>query len=103
MSPVVHWKRLVRYIAEDGIVRLGEPKVGTDSFDILKLAREGNLTVEILQGSSVLSAKPTGGEEKVESLLAPLAVKEVPFVRCIGLNYKTHSKTCPSNRKCILH
>ncbi|KAK3704867.1 hypothetical protein LTR37_013558 [Vermiconidia calcicola] len=103
MSPVVHWKRLVRYIAEDGIVRLGEPKVGTDSFDILKLAREGNLTVEILEGSSVLSAKPTGGEEKVESLLAPLAVKEVPFVRCIGLNYKTHIletgrplPTCPT-------
>lgn len=92
MTALVKWARLVRYVADDGQVRLGEPQVPDGSSDVLELAKEGNLNVDVLEGFSVLSARPTGRHEKVKQLIAPLAVENVPFIRCIGLNYKTHSK-----------
>ena len=92
MASMLSWKRLVRYIAHDQQVRFGEPRLPDGSSDILSLAREGNLVVEVLEGNSVLYAKSTGREESVKELLSPLAAEDVPFIRCIGLNYKTHSK-----------
>ena len=91
MTPTVPWSRLVRYVADDGKIKLGEPQVSDTTSDILKLASEDDLTVEILEGTNVLLAHPTGRHEKVKQLLAPVPVESVPFIRCIGLNYTTHS------------
>lgn len=92
MASSVEWKRLVRYVADDGVVRLGEPQLSEENSDVLGLVQHDSLVVEVLEGSSVLSARPTGRKEGVKQLLAPLAVEDVPYIRCIGLNYKTHSE-----------
>lgn len=91
MAPITQWDRLVRYVsAKDGKVRYGEPIVDANA-DIDKLAGDGSLKVKILEGSSPLTAAPTGEEDEIKELLGPLTNKDVPIVRCTGLNYKAHS------------
>jgi hypothetical protein len=93
MPAIVHWDRFVRYVSADGQVRFGEPKIeNTATDDIIELAEAGKLTVEVLQGDGPLTSKRTGKEDRVAKLLRPLTPKDVPYIRCIGLNYKTHSK-----------
>lgn len=73
-------------------VRFGEPILEDAQIDqVAQLAETGKLKVEILQGSSPLDATPTGQIEEVGKLLGPLTSKDVPIIRCIGLNYKSHS------------
>lgn len=90
---LVEWDRLVRYIPRDrpDQVRYGQPILGDDE-DIASLATHGNLQVEVLSGDGFLEAKLTGQTERVGKLLGPLTPNDVPIIRCIGLNYKTHSK-----------
>ena len=90
MQPTVSWKRLVRFRNRDGTIRLGEPQVASGD-DLLALALDGKLEVDVLLCLDPLAATPTGQKEAVKELLAPLVPLDVPFVRCIGLNYKTHS------------
>ncbi|KJX96549.1 fumarylacetoacetate hydrolase domain-containing protein 2 [Zymoseptoria brevis] len=101
MSPV-QWSRLVRYIDTNGNTGYGEPQVSAGS-DILQLAQDGKLQVKVLKGDSALTATPTEEVQTVKALLSPLTPQEVPIVRCIGLNYKTHIletgrplPTCPT-------
>lgn len=93
MSRCVAWNRLVRYQPVDSSdVRLGEPVLENDQTDQLaQLAETGKLKVEIMQGSSPLDATPTAQIEEVGKLLGPLTPKDVSIIRCIGLNYNTHS------------
>lgn len=92
-SDIVAWKRLVRYISSsDGSVKYGEPILEDANADIAALAQQGKLKVHVLEGSNPLEAKPTSQEDHVKSLLGPLRVEDVPIIRCIGLNYKTHIK-----------
>lgn len=89
--PVTAWNRLIRYVsAQDGEVHYGEPIV-SDTDDIDDLAQKGELKVKVLEGPSAVLAKPNGKEDQVKTLLGPLTPAEVPIVRCIGINYKTHS------------
>jgi hypothetical protein len=93
MAAVVQWNNLVRYVSADGNVRFGEPKIeDTATDDIFELAQAGKLTVEILDGEDPLTAQRTRKEDRVAKLLGPLTPNDVPYIRCIGLNYKTHSK-----------
>jgi hypothetical protein len=92
-SPLVQWVRLVRYVStKDGQTRYGEPIV-EDSDDIDYLAATGALRVRVLQGTSAIAAVRSGDEDQVERLLGPLTPAEVPIVRCVGLNYKSHSES----------
>lgn len=89
----VKWTRLVRYRSDDGLVKYGEPLL--DDFkdaDIATLARDGQLSVRICEGATALDVVPTANVETVQQLLGPLHPAEVPIIRCIGLNYKTHSQ-----------
>jgi hypothetical protein len=98
-SPLTAWKRLVRYVsAQDGNIKYGEPIVPSDDKnpDIDALAQQGGLKVKVLAGDNPLLAKLTGEEDEVKQLLGPLTPKDVPIVRCVGLNYRTHSKSIPS-------
>jgi hypothetical protein len=96
MAPITAWKRLVRYVsAKDGSIKYGEPIVSEDKPDIDALAQKGGLRVKVLEGESPLLAKPTGEEDEVKQLLGPLTPKDVPIVRCVGLNYRTHSESKP--------
>lgn len=95
-ASIVSWDRLVRYLPEGetkGPARYGEPILSAGNEDVGDLARRGTLQVKVLEGSSPLDAKDTGRVEKVRKLLGPLAAEDVSIIRCIGLNYKTHSKT----------
>lgn len=96
MAAVTAWDRLIRYVsAKDGKIRFGEPIVTDAKPDIDALAQSGSLKVKVLDGPSFVEAKQTGEEDEVKQLLGPLTPKDVPIVRCIGLNYKTHSKKPP--------
>ena len=87
------WSRLVRYEAEDGAIKYGEPVVEDDEHaDVGQLAQKGQLKVKVCEGSDPLSARPTEHVERVKRLLGPLEPKDVPTIRCIGLNYKSHSE-----------
>jgi hypothetical protein len=93
-APLTAWKRLIRYVSTDGSIKYGEPIVPSDEKnpDIDALAQQGGLKVKVLAGDNPLLAKPTGEEDEVKQLLGPLTPKDVPIVRCVGLNYRTHSK-----------
>lgn len=93
MAPA--WTRLIRYIsAQDGVTRLGDPIVPSDQKhpDIDALALAGGLKVKVLQSGTnhPVHATPTDQEDVVKTLLGPLTPQDVPIVRCVGLNYKTH-------------
>lgn len=93
MAPA--WTRLIRYIsAQDGATRLGDPIVPSDQKhpDIDALALAGGLKVKVLQTGTnhPVHATPTDQEDVVKTLLGPLTPQDVPIVRCVGLNYKTH-------------
>ena len=93
MAPLTSWDRLVRYVSEkDGKIRYGEPIVSDSKPDIDQLAQDGKLEVKVLEGPSPLEAMPTGEQDKVKQLLGPLTAKDVPIIRGVGLNYKTHSE-----------
>lgn len=93
MAPLTSWDRFVRYISDkDGKVRYGEPIVSDSKPDIDQLAQDGKLEVKVLEGPNPLEAQPTGEHDKVKQLLGPLTAKDVPIIRGVGLNYKTHSK-----------
>lgn len=89
---VTSWDRLIRYVsAKDGEVKYGEPIVNDSKPDIDALAQKGGLKVNVLEGPTPVEAKQTGEEDEVKELLGPLTPRDVPIIRCIGLNYKTHS------------
>ncbi|KAG4437101.1 hypothetical protein IFR05_007399, partial [Cadophora sp. M221] len=106
MTRLVQWDRLIRYTAEDGVNdRFGEPILPeSGDEDIAALASKGQLQVKICEGSDgPLSMRPTPRIDTVKTLLGPLKPKDVPIIRCIGLNYKTHIletgrplPTCPT-------
>ncbi|KAN0116947.1 hypothetical protein V8E51_002924 [Hyaloscypha variabilis] len=59
--------------------------------------------VRVCKGDNPFSATPTETIATVELLLGPLRPLDVPIIRCIGLNYKTHIletgrplPTCPT-------
>ncbi|KAF5234490.1 hypothetical protein FAUST_7578 [Fusarium austroamericanum] len=90
---VVPWTRLVRYLASGDddvtVARYGDLIVEHDA-DIAALAIRGELKVKVLEGSNPFDVKDTGKVETVGKLLGPLTTDDVPIIRCIGLNYKTH-------------
>ena len=93
MASLTSWDRLVRYIsAKDGKIRYGEPIVSDAKPDIDQLAQDGKLEVKILEGPTPLQATATGEQDQVKQLLSPLTSKDVPIIRCSGLNYSSHSR-----------
>jgi 2-keto-4-pentenoate hydratase/2-oxohepta-3-ene-1,7-dioic acid hydratase in catechol pathway len=103
-SKLVAWDRLVRYVsASDGTVKYGQPILESADVDVAALAKEGKLEVHVAEGDNPLAARPGSQKDQVKSLLGPFRVEDVPIIRCIGLNYKTHIKetgrplpTCPT-------
>lgn len=103
-SELIAWDRLVRYVsASDGTVKYGQPILDSPDVDVAALAEEGKLEVLVAEGENPLAALPGSQKDQVKSLLGPFRVEDVPIIRCIGLNYKTHIKetgrplpTCPT-------
>ncbi len=101
MAPIkVAWDRLVRYVsAEDNQIRYGEPIVPPSEIEnIAQLAKDGKLQVKVLEGTNPISVERTDRVDTAKTLLGPIEPKNTPIMRCIGLNYKSHSK----NTQCKL-
>lgn len=99
MAPIkVAWDRLVRYVsAEDGQTRYGEPVVsGNDVERVAELAKEGTLKVTVLEGTEPITCTRTDKTDTVKVLLGPIQPHNTPIMRCVGLNYKSHSKHIPA-------
>lgn len=83
----------MRYVsAKDGKIRYGEPIVSDSKPDIDQLALDGKLEVKVLEGPNPIEAQATGEQDTVKQLLGPLTPKDVPMIRGVGLNYKSHSQ-----------
>ena len=90
------WSRLVRIIDEDQQIRYGEPILSTNELDIGELALRGDLKVKVIKVGRHGPLSPdnvvTPTIKSVHRLLSPLTIDDVPEVKCIGLNYRTHSQ-----------
>jgi len=56
MAPIVAWKRLVRYISQDGNEKFGEPIVASDEEDITTTFDAGTLEVYVCEGNDPITA-----------------------------------------------
>ena len=86
------WTRLIRFVSESGQELYGEPLLKDDEAADIGVANAPTLKARIFRGANPLSLVETDQVETVAQLLGPLRVKDVPLIRCIGLNYKTHSE-----------
>jgi hypothetical protein len=91
----VAWDTLIRFEATDGRVLRGEPILPSPEFDIGTTTSETNLKAKVIAGADLYDTtgvtKVTDEIVTVKKLLGPLAREDVPILRCIGLNYATHS------------
>jgi hypothetical protein len=91
MAPV--WTRLIRFVAADGKTYNGEPIVAAAEVTVDKLLENGTLEAKVITGDVFSSeAAVTDQVVKVTQLLAPLTKEQIPIIKCVGLNYKAHSK-----------
>lgn len=91
MSPV--WNRLIRFVAADSKVYFGEPIMTDAQVTVDKLFENGTLEAKVITGD-VFSPEAVVSDqvEKVTKILSPLSREQIPIIKCIGLNYKAHSK-----------
>ena len=87
------WNRLIRFVATDGRTLYGEPIMPEGDFDLGTTTETTGLKAKVIQGDDLFSsARVTDEVVTVKRLLGPLAQKDVPVLRCIGLNYASHSE-----------
>lgn len=93
------WSYLTRVSDESGTVNYADLLLpsGAKIDELDALLKQGHLQAKLLQGSSIFDLQPTDTVVNVKQVLGPLRWEEVPLVRCIGLNYKTHSKCAGHN------
>lgn len=92
----VSWSRLIRFVATDGRTLRGEPILPSPDFDLGQTTEATGLKAKVIQGEDIYdttgATKVTDEVVTVKTLLGPLAQSDVPILRCIGLNYATHSQ-----------
>ncbi|CAK7238452.1 hypothetical protein SEUCBS140593_010702 [Sporothrix eucalyptigena] len=86
------WKRLIRFVDDNGVEQFGDPCI--DSADELYEQLEaGTLHAVAYSGSTSPTGPLVAGERThVKSLSDLLRPTDVPIIRCIGLNYMKHIK-----------
>jgi hypothetical protein len=85
------WKRLIRFETTSGEVCFGDACVSSAEQLVASL-QDGKLRAKRLRGHSPFHLEGSDEEVGVKSLLGVLTPDDVPIVKCIGLNYKAHSK-----------
>ena len=80
------WQRLIRFRDIEGQVHYGEPLIN-DAEDLTKK----DLQASILIGPDVFSLQSSGSKAAIAEILGPLTPADVPIIKCVGLNYATHS------------
>ncbi|RCK66978.1 Fumarylacetoacetate hydrolase domain-containing protein 2 [Candida viswanathii] len=86
------WKRLIRFVAQDGKIYRGEPILTGSDYDVGRKFLDGEqIQARVIQGDNIFEdAVVTDQVLDVKKLLGPLAQSDVPIVKCIGLNYSKH-------------
>lgn len=84
------WKRFIKFIDDKDQVRLGDPLVESAE-ELLEALKNGSLKADELIGQDFTTATATGKIVNVKKLIGPLTPKDVPIIRCVGLNYARHS------------
>lgn len=91
----VAWKRLIRFVSTDDLVMLGEPILPHPAFDLGNTTADTRLEARVIRGDNIYdsagSTYVTDEVVTVKKLLGPLRAYDVPIIRCVGLNYATHS------------
>ena len=89
----VCWERLIRFVSTDGRVLYGEPILPSPGFDLGDTTAETKLQAKVISGDIFdTGSKVTDEVATVQQLLGPLTKDNVPILRCVGLNYLTHSQ-----------
>ncbi|KAK6341486.1 hypothetical protein TWF696_008559 [Orbilia brochopaga] len=84
-----NWTRLIRFIAEeDGQEHLGNVDADTD---VGVAVRDGRTVTARAVNGTAFDGTVTDKTLTVARLLSPLAMSEVPIIRCLGLNYRDHA------------
>lgn len=86
------WNRLIRFVDDNDVEHFGEPEV-QDEPEITSLLDKSDLWATIYDGTSPVSSLAKGERVHVKALRPLLTPKDVPIIRCIGLNYVKHSTT----------
>jgi hypothetical protein len=89
-----NWSRLIRFVDGNGNETFGEPCIESDKELTDRLARDDLWAVQ-LKGDNPVSSLTRGEKVQVKALREVLRKRDVPIVRCIGLNYIKHSKSKP--------
>jgi 2-keto-4-pentenoate hydratase/2-oxohepta-3-ene-1,7-dioic acid hydratase in catechol pathway len=85
------WKRLIRFVAQDGKIYRGEPIVSDSEFDVGKQYLSGKaIQAKVVTGDIFSDAVVTDQVLEVKKLLGPLTEDDVPIIKCVGLNYMKH-------------
>ena len=91
----VTWQRLIRFISTDGRILRGEPIFPEPDFDVGNTTENTHLKARVIKGDDIYDVtgktRVTDEVVAVKTLLGPLAPTDVPILRCVGLNYATHS------------
>lgn len=93
----VAWERLIRFVSTDDLVLLGEPILHQPEFDLGNTSADTRLQARVIRGDDIYdttgSTYVTDEVVTVKKLLGPLQSCDVPIIRCVGLNYATHSSS----------
>lgn len=91
------WKRLIRFEAVDGRILRGEPvlEAGSD-VDLGFITEADHLKAKVIEGEDIYDTTGrtvlTEDVVVVKRVLSPLAQRDIPILRCVGLNYVKHSE-----------
>ena len=92
----VAWQRLIRFVVTDGRVLYGEPILPSPDFDLGTTTAKTQLRAKVITGKDLYdttgATKETNEVVTIKDLLGPPVQKDVPIVRCVGLNYAKHSR-----------
>ncbi|KAF4838804.1 Fumarylacetoacetate hydrolase domain-containing protein 2 [Colletotrichum tropicale] len=85
------WNRLVRFVDDNDVEHFGEPEIQNET-ELTGRLEKNELWAVVFDGASPVSTLTKGERVHVKALRPLLAPKDVPIVRCIGLNYVKHIK-----------
>ncbi|KAK1984183.1 hypothetical protein LZ30DRAFT_448055 [Colletotrichum cereale] len=83
------WNRLIRFVDDNGAEHFGEPQVQDES-EFTTLLDKSDLWAVVYDGASPVAPLTKGERVHVKALKPLLTPKDVPIIRCIGLNYVKH-------------
>lgn len=94
MGVEIPWTRLIRFVSdEDGQTHFGDAILPSPDYELGKPDSPGELKARRVLGDPLSPACTLDDRAvKVRKLLGPLTRDQVPALRCIGGNYKSHSK-----------